>query len=204
MENHDNSHRLRPVFPCHQSESSLSQRIPTVKSPPRSSDPPTIGLGLGLMTGSGSRDEDDDNHDTDLQLGKSRLGVVFTVSQLQELHLQWTIYRYIEAGVRVPHGLLVPIWNTFHSAPPFVDTTPTLSLSWTPWTEMTRYKKGVGEYDEPGRCRRTDGKKWRCSKESLPDQKYCQKHMNRGRTNRNRSRKHVESADGTVCQTSDS
>ncbi|KAK9143654.1 hypothetical protein Syun_013054 [Stephania yunnanensis] len=43
---------------------------------------------------------------------------------------------------------------------------------------------------EPGRCRRTDGKKWRCSKEVVPDQKYCERHMHRGR---NRSRKHVES-----------
>lgn len=42
---------------------------------------------------------------------------------------------------------------------------------------------------EPGRCRRTDGKKWRCSKEAYPDSKYCEKHMHRGR---NRSRKPVE------------
>lgn len=42
---------------------------------------------------------------------------------------------------------------------------------------------------EPGRCRRTDGKKWRCSKEAYPDSKYCEKHMHRGK---NRSRKPVE------------
>ncbi|KAL6974604.1 hypothetical protein U1Q18_028787 [Sarracenia purpurea var. burkii] len=42
---------------------------------------------------------------------------------------------------------------------------------------------------EPGRCRRTDGKKWRCSKEAFPDSKYCERHMHRGR---NRSRKPVE------------
>lgn len=42
---------------------------------------------------------------------------------------------------------------------------------------------------EPGRCRRTDGKKWRCSKEAYPESKYCERHMHRGR---NRSRKHVE------------
>ncbi|XAR49891.1 hypothetical protein NMG60_11004065 [Bertholletia excelsa] len=42
---------------------------------------------------------------------------------------------------------------------------------------------------EPGRCRRTDGKKWRCSKEAHPDSKYCERHMHRGR---NRSRKPVE------------
>ncbi|KAK2990159.1 hypothetical protein RJ640_008423, partial [Escallonia rubra] len=44
---------------------------------------------------------------------------------------------------------------------------------------------------EPGRCRRTDGKKWRCSKEAYPDSKYCERHMHRGR---NRSRKPVENA----------
>ena len=42
---------------------------------------------------------------------------------------------------------------------------------------------------EPGRCRRTDGKKWRCSKDAVPDQKYCERHINRGR---HRSRKLVE------------
>ncbi|GMN53018.1 hypothetical protein TIFTF001_022159 [Ficus carica] len=42
---------------------------------------------------------------------------------------------------------------------------------------------------EPGRCRRTDGKKWRCSKEAFPDSKYCERHMHRGK---NRSRKPVE------------
>lgn len=34
--------------------------------------------------------------------------------------------------------------------------------------------------NEPGRCRRTDGKKWRCSKDALSGQKYCDKHMHRG------------------------
>lgn len=47
---------------------------------------------------------------------------------------------------------------------------------------------------EPGRCRRTDGKKWRCSRDVVPDQKYCERHMHRGR---NRSRKPVEGAAAT-------
>ncbi|KAL1548704.1 leishmanolysin [Salvia divinorum] len=42
---------------------------------------------------------------------------------------------------------------------------------------------------EPGRCRRTDGRKWRCSKNAVPLQKYCERHMHRGRQG---SRKHVE------------
>lgn len=33
---------------------------------------------------------------------------------------------------------------------------------------------------EPQRCRRTDGKKWQCRRDALPDQKYCEAHMHRG------------------------
>lgn len=51
---------------------------------------------------------------------------------------------------------------------------------------------------EPGRCRRTDGKKWRCSKEAYPDSKYCERHMHRGR---NRSRKPVEISSTPSTQT---
>ncbi|KAL2462090.1 Growth-regulating factor [Abeliophyllum distichum] len=42
---------------------------------------------------------------------------------------------------------------------------------------------------EPGKCKRTDGKKWRCSKDVAPNQKYCERHLHRGRPH---SRKHVE------------
>lgn len=43
---------------------------------------------------------------------------------------------------------------------------------------------------EPGRCKRTDGKKWRCSKEAIPDERYCDRHLKkRGHP---RSRKLVE------------
>ncbi|MQM01922.1 hypothetical protein Taro_034681 [Colocasia esculenta] len=42
---------------------------------------------------------------------------------------------------------------------------------------------------EPGRCRRTDGKKWRCSRDVAPGQKYCERHVHRARP---RSRKPVE------------
>lgn len=52
---------------------------------------------------------------------------------------------------------------------------------------------------EPGRCRRTDGKKWRCAKEAYPDSKYCERHMHRGR---NRSRKPVENNNNTSSTSS--
>lgn len=60
---------------------------------------------------------------------------------------------------------------------------------------------------EPGRCRRTDGKKWRCSRDVVAGHKYCERHMHRGR---NRSRKHVEiptptsAAAGTTLKTTSS
>ncbi|KAK1376282.1 hypothetical protein POM88_032475 [Heracleum sosnowskyi] len=34
--------------------------------------------------------------------------------------------------------------------------------------------------EEPQRCKRTDGKSWRCSKEAIPQKKYCGSHINRG------------------------
>lgn len=45
------------------------------------------------------------------------------------------------------------------------------------------------------RCRRTDGKKWRCSKNVVPNQKYCEQHMHRGCR---RSRKPVERSQITL------
>ncbi|KAE8682177.1 putative Ribosomal RNA processing protein 1 B [Hibiscus syriacus] len=41
--------------------------------------------------------------------------------------------------------------------------------------------------------RRTDGKKWQCSRDAVADQKYCERHMNR---DCNRSRKPVEGQSG--------
>ena len=67
----------------------------------------------------------------------------------------------------------------------------------------------LGKYDaEAGRCRRTDGKKWRCSKDVAPNHKYCERHLHRGRP---RSRKPVELVhhhqrslcDSTVINTTD-
>ncbi|CAA0809072.1 Growth-regulating factor 2 [Striga hermonthica] len=58
---------------------------------------------------------------------------------------------------------------------------------------------GYGSTDpEPGRCRRTDGKKWRCSREVVADQKYCERHINRGR---HRSRKPVEGQSAPLSTT---
>ncbi|AET02157.1 growth-regulating factor 4 [Medicago truncatula] len=63
-------------------------------------------------------------------------------------------------------------------------------------SNMSEYSRRGSDYvtmvdQEPHRCRRTDGKKWRCGKDTVPNQKYCERHMHRGR---NRSRKLVETS----------
>ncbi|ESQ43128.1 hypothetical protein EUTSA_v10013862mg [Eutrema salsugineum] len=92
----------------------------------------------------------------------------FTNAQLKELERQAMIYKYMIASVPVPFDLLVPPSSS--SASP------------------CNNKNMAGDL-EPGRCRRTDGKKWRCSREVVSNHKYCERHLHRGRP---RSRKHVE------------
>ncbi|KAJ8539635.1 hypothetical protein K7X08_013887 [Anisodus acutangulus] len=105
----------------------------------------------------------------------------FTAVQWQELEHQAMIYKYLVAGIPVPMDLVVPIRRSFEHISARFYHHPSLG-----------YCSYYGQkFDpEPGRCRRTDGKKWRCAKDAYPDSKYCERHMNRGR---NRSRKHVES-----------
>ncbi|GLJ43556.1 hypothetical protein SUGI_0906120 [Cryptomeria japonica] len=122
----------------------------------------------------------------------------FTASQWQELEHQALIFKYMMAGMAVPPELLISIRKN-HTLNMF----STLS---SPGLGSLRPNLGWGSFHlgfanntdpEPGRCRRTDGKKWRCSRDAVPDQKYCERHMNRGR---HRSRKPVEGQ--TANQTS--
>ncbi|XP_020240653.1 growth-regulating factor 3 [Cajanus cajan] len=106
----------------------------------------------------------------------TRMESCFSFAQWQELELQALIFSYMQAGVPVPPQLLQPIKKSFlqHHHPALME-----SGCW-----------GRAALDpEPGRCRRTDGKKWRCSRDAVAGQKYCDRHMHRGR---NRSRKPVE------------
>ncbi|TVU12158.1 hypothetical protein EJB05_45788, partial [Eragrostis curvula] len=118
---------------------------------------------------------------------------LFTASQWQELEHQALIYKYMATGAPVPHDLVVPLRLATG-----VDTVP--SLAFPPQPPSLGYWGCYGaaaaaqfgrkaEDPEPGRCRRTDGKKWRCSREAYGDSKYCEKHIHRGK---NRSRKPVE------------
>ncbi|URD98596.1 Growth-regulating factor [Musa troglodytarum] len=124
-----------------------------------------------------------------------RLGVnsqgSFTPSQLMELENQTLIYNYIDANARIPSNPLSPIGFSAFS---------TGSLGASARTELMGSFRGgtCGNADsEPGRCRRTDGKKWRCSRNAVGDQKYCERHLNRGR---HLSRKPVEGPCGRAAR----
>ncbi|CAL5383886.1 unnamed protein product [Camellia sinensis] len=112
----------------------------------------------------------------------------FTPSQWMELEHQALIYKYITANMPIPHNLLIPIRKALDSAG-FSSFTRPSTLGWG------AFHLGFSNNTdpEPGRCRRTDGKKWRCSRDAVADQKYCERHMNRGR---HRSRKPVEGQSG--------
>ncbi|KAG6524841.1 hypothetical protein ZIOFF_014785 [Zingiber officinale] len=112
----------------------------------------------------------------------------FTLAQWQELELQALIYKYMLAGVSVPVELILPVRRSLLSASPYFHY-PELYHHFQPSLLQTSYWGKCGIDPEPGRCRRTDGKKWRCSREVVVGQKYCERHVHRGR---NRSRKHVE------------
>ncbi|KAG2289621.1 hypothetical protein Bca4012_029320 [Brassica carinata] len=116
-----------------------------------------------------------------------KIGSFFSWAQWQELELQALIYRYMLAGAAVPQELLLPIKKSLlHLSPSYFLHHP---LQHLPHYQPAWYM-GKGAMDpEPGRCRRTDGKKWRCSRDAFPGHKYCERHMHRGR---NRSRKPVE------------
>lgn len=118
-------------------------------------------------------------------------GCGFSISQWQELELQALIFKHMIAGAAVPQELLQlvkkslltssasPFYNLHHYSPHFQPAALVQAGYW-----------GKGAMDpEPGRCRRTDGKKWRCSRDVVAGHKYCERHMHRGR---NRSRKPVE------------
>ncbi|XP_072089049.1 growth-regulating factor 4 isoform X4 [Arachis hypogaea] len=89
------------------------------------------------------------------------------------------------SGTTVPPDLLFTLKRSHFNLPHHQPAAQQQHFGWN-YLEM-----GLGRKidPEPGRCRRTDGKKWRCSKEAYPDSKYCERHMHRGK---NRSRKPVE------------
>ncbi|WJX86534.1 hypothetical protein P8452_68832 [Trifolium repens] len=108
----------------------------------------------------------------------------FTPNQWQELEQQALVFKYMVTGTPIPPDLIYSIKRS-------LDTSISSRIFPHPPIGWGCFEMGFGRKvdPEPGRCRRTDGKKWRCSKEAYPDSKYCERHMHRGR---NRSRKPVE------------
>ncbi|CAK7347387.1 unnamed protein product [Dovyalis caffra] len=116
----------------------------------------------------------------------------FTQSQWMELEHQALIYKYINANVPIPSNLLIPIRKALDSSGYSSFSGGFFRPNTLPWgTFHMGFSSNTDP--EPGRCRRTDGKKWRCSRDAVADQKYCERHMNRGR---HRSRKPVEGQSG--------
>ncbi|KAI3832717.1 hypothetical protein MKW98_002263 [Papaver atlanticum] len=121
----------------------------------------------------------------------SRMIGLFSLAQWQELELQALIFKYMLAGATVPSELLQPIIkkSLFNNPPPSPFFLHQQYQHYQPTMLQSGYWGRTSVDPEPGRCRRTDGKKWRCSKDVVSGQKYCERHMHRGR---NRSRKPVE------------
>ncbi|KAL4590668.1 hypothetical protein LXL04_003608 [Taraxacum kok-saghyz] len=120
----------------------------------------------------------------------------FSVGQWQELEVQALIYRYMLAGSTIPPQLLHLLLNSNSNT-----NSPFYPLSNFPALCQTGggYWGRGGMDPEPGRCRRTDGKKWRCSRDVVAGHKYCERHIHRGR---NRSRKPVEIPTPTTAASS--
>ncbi|CAN1815324.1 Growth-regulating factor 2 [Linum perenne] len=97
-----------------------------------------------------------------------------------ELEHQALIYKYLTANAAVPSNLLNPIKKSLY---------PFAFWFTVGYGAFHLGYPGSTNDPEPGRCRRTDGKKWRCSRDAFGDQKYCERHISKGR---HRSRKPVE------------
>uniref|UniRef100_A0ACD5ZKB4 Uncharacterized protein n=2 Tax=Avena sativa TaxID=4498 RepID=A0ACD5ZKB4_AVESA len=140
------------------------------------SSPLVLGLGLGLGG-------DDSRGERGVE-ARATAKSVLTFMQQQELEHQVLIYRYFAAGAPVPVHLVLPIWKSVAASSFGPHRFPSLvglgSLCFDYRSSME---------PEPGRCRRTDGKKWRCSRDVVQGHKYCERHVHRGRS---RSRKPVE------------
>ncbi|KAF3972811.1 hypothetical protein ACB098_06G195600 [Castanea mollissima] len=158
---------------------------------------PWIKLGLGIGASCSSSCDEAQNLVT-IAIGSSsscscedtqrhEKPVLLTPTQLHELQQQALIYKHLAAALPVPLHLVIPIWKSVASCfgPAIYDRYPSFIGYFSP--KGFDYRTMMDP--EPGRCRRTDGKKWRCGKNVVPDQKYCERHMHRGRQ---RSRKPVE------------
>ncbi|KAK9755993.1 hypothetical protein RND81_01G065400 [Saponaria officinalis] len=113
--------------------------------------------------------------------GRNNGGVAFTGKQCEELEKQVLTFRYLMSGVAVPPALMSSVITS--SASSNSSLFPHHQQHHLP-IGSSYFQVGYGRKidPEPGRCKRTDGKKWRCSKEAHQDSKYCEKHMHRSKS----------------------
>ncbi|KAF8779981.1 hypothetical protein HU200_002255 [Digitaria exilis] len=154
-----------------------------LRSPPPPRSPSSPAARARRARDRSCRDDDDDEQSCRRRRGQRGW-------EWQELEHQALIYKCLASGKPIPSYLMPPLRRILDSA---LATSPSLAFPPQPSLGWGCFGMGFGrkpdEDPEPGRCRRTDGKKWRCSKEAYTDSKYCEKHMHRGK---NRSRKPVE------------
>ncbi|CAM8977543.1 unnamed protein product [Rhodiola kirilowii] len=93
----------------------------------------------------------------------------FTAAQWQELEQQALFFKFTMSGLPIPPHLLFSINHM----------TQPQHIGWTCFQMGLSSKMETDP--EPNRCRRTDGKKWRCSRQVFGDSKYCERHMHRGK-----------------------
>ncbi|KAL2516957.1 Copper chaperone for superoxide dismutase [Abeliophyllum distichum] len=103
-----------------------------------------------------------------------KISGAFTLLQLEELQHQAIIFKYMEAGIPIPFHLIMPILKS---------VTSSISSCQALYPNLLGYGHLYTASLDPehGRCRRTDGKKWRCRKGAVTGHKYCKRHMHRGR-----------------------
>ncbi|KAG8391699.1 hypothetical protein BUALT_Bualt01G0214400 [Buddleja alternifolia] len=152
--------------------------------------------GIEECGGDGEREDFAEKINLDLGIGsclnkkkinQEKTESIFTDAQFHEFYQQILVYNFFSSLLPLPLNLFLPIWHKVLDSfgPAIFKKYPSLTGfgSWNSDCSSTM------DDSEPGRCRRTDGRKWRCSKNVIPNQKYCERHMHRGRQG---SRKRVE------------
>ncbi|KAK3036335.1 hypothetical protein RJ639_031742 [Escallonia herrerae] len=110
---------------------------------------------------------------------------------LQQRYLQALVFHHLASGLTVPLHLLAPIWNGVLSSSASANAEIHNRLHRVIRSSSQKFDHRTVMDPEPGRCRRTDGKKWRCKRDVVPSLRYCEQHLHRGTQ---RSRKYVESS----------
>ncbi|KAL2521798.1 Growth-regulating factor 7 [Forsythia ovata] len=104
------------------------------------------------------------------------VGFPFTSAKMKDLERQAMIFKYMMASMPVPPHLL------FLAEPnPSISCKLTLdsgfSFSCMDVESSNRFFLFLSVVPDLERCKRTDGKKWRCSRDVVPHHKYYERHL---------------------------